>query len=208
MCCSSQSPGHWRDRRHPGSRAAPPSRAGCCSAATARRRWSAEALVLSERCVQPPRDETTERALLTCFRNVVRNVLQLCASTDTDTPTSSQAPSPAPVDLVVEIARRVDDVRLRSESARILVNAVRTLFGSATSSAVSLEEKEALTVTQARLSRADVIATVSELVRSSTRHPTLVNEGVVALALLAAQSSAMGEKFALRVRPRHLLRLY
>lgn len=158
--------------------------------------------------MQPPRDETTERALLTCFRNVVRNVLQLCASTDTDTPTSSQAPSPAPVDLVVEIARRVDDVRLRSESARILVNAVRTLFGSATSSAVSLEEKEALTVTQARLSRADVIATVSELVRSSTRHPTLVNEGVVALALLAAQSSAMGEKFALRVRPRHLLRLY
>ncbi|GAA5988181.1 hypothetical protein JCM10908_002098 [Rhodotorula pacifica] len=65
-----------------------------------------------------------------------RNALSLFGDLH-DEEAQSSAPThstdPAPVDLVIELMRRVDDVRLRSESARIVVNLIRTLFGSATS---------------------------------------------------------------------------
>lgn len=100
---------------------------------------------------------------------------------------------PAPVDLVVGIAERVDDLRLRSESARVLVNAVRTLFGPATHSSTTTAREDAVGAAQKRLSRTDVVGTVAELVRNSSQHPMLVNEGMVAIALLASQNSSTGK---------------
>ncbi|GAA5971131.1 hypothetical protein JCM8115_003070 [Rhodotorula mucilaginosa] len=119
----------------------------------------------------------------------VRNVLELFgAETQVQARSPAQETVPAPIDLVVGIAQRVDDLRLRSESARVLVNAVRTLFGPATHSSTTTAHEDAVGVAQNRLSRTDVVGIVAELVRNSSQHPMLVNEGMVALALLASRN--------------------
>ncbi|KWU41325.1 hypothetical protein RHOSPDRAFT_37134 [Rhodotorula sp. JG-1b] len=120
----------------------------------------------------------------------VQNVLELFGfETEVQAPLApTQQAMPAPVDLVVGIAERVDDLRLRSESARVLVNAVRTLFGPTTHSSTTTAHEDAVGTAQKRLSRTDVVGIVAELVRNSSQHPMLVNEGMVALALLASQN--------------------
>lgn len=115
------------------------------------------------------------------------------AETQVQARSAAQETVTAPIDLVVGIAPRVDDLRLRSESARVLVNAVRTLFGPATHSSTTTAPEDAVGAAQNRLSRTDVVGMVAELVRNSSQHPMLVNESMVALALLASRNSSTGK---------------
>lgn len=121
----------------------------------------------------------------------VRNALKLfAAGTQIQTLSPAQEGASAPIDLVVGIAQRVDDLRLRSESTRILVNAVRTLFGPAATSSTTTADEDAVGAAQNRLGRTDVVGIITELVHNSSQHPMLVNEGMVALALLASRNSS------------------
>ncbi|BGP56128.1 hypothetical protein JCM8202_005895 [Rhodotorula sphaerocarpa] len=99
--------------------------------------------------------------------------------------TSTDAPTKAALDYVVELVGRIDDVRLRSEATRVVVNCVRTLL-AAPVNALGEESRPQADAARQRLAEPDTVGTIAGLVRTSRRHPMLVNEGVVALALLAA----------------------
>lgn len=135
-----------------------------------------------------------------------------------DAAASSTAAPPSPFDYVLALIPRTDDVRLRSEATRIVVNVVRTLFStkplgtasdlahaspitptlhSAASNGLDAEE------TMKRrgrplIVRKEVAEALSEMVRLSERYPMLINEAIVGLTLLAGSGGVGGESmFAL-----------
>lgn len=113
----------------------------------------------------------------------VENAIELCS--DRCSPEDDKTP----LDELLLLVKRVDDVRLRSEATRVLVNAVRAIFGPASAAAGS---DARLASSRSRLSQADIATAIGELARISAKYPMLVNEGVVALALLAAKDAAAG----------------
>lgn len=80
------------------------------------------------------------------------------------------------------IISRSDEVRLKSEGSRILVNLIHTLWSQSASEA----EKQKLS------QNSEVYAALSEMIRSSAKYPILVNQGVTALALLATSGAEAG----------------
>ncbi|GAA5872973.1 hypothetical protein JCM8547_003277 [Rhodosporidiobolus lusitaniae] len=124
-------------------------------------------------------------------------------------PVNAEAPSSNPVssplDHILVLVSRTDDTRLRSEATRIVVNLVRSLFStkaaipqyaslsspapSFSSSSEHIDDEELLR-SQGRggLVRPEATVALSELVRLSEKYPMLINEGIVALALLAGSS--------------------
>ena len=115
-------------------------------------------------------------------------------------PPSSDSPSSAaPLDSLLALISRTDELRLRAEGTRVLVNLARTLF-SLPSCATS-HENDAVTAQVAqgreRLVRRDVSDAMGELVRGSEKFPILVNEGVVGLTLLAGCGTAGGASSSL-----------
>ncbi|KAL8276235.1 hypothetical protein RQP46_011352 [Phenoliferia psychrophenolica] len=141
------------------------------------------------------------------------NITTLVASSLTSSPSSPATP----LDALVALIPRTDDVRLRSEASRTLVNVVRSFFSSkpyiggdtAHSSPISpssatmspslsqgggamLDEDEiAKRKGRPKIVRVEVVTALSEMVRLSEKYPMLINEGVVGLTLLAG-SGAVG----------------
>lgn len=117
--------------------------------------------------------------------------------------TSTDAPTKSALDYVVELVGRIDDVRLRSEATRVVVNCVRTLL-AAPVNALGEESRPQADAARQRLAEPDTVGTIAGLVRTSRRHPMLVNEGVVALALLAAGDATASA--SPQTRPRYMHR--
>lgn len=132
--------------------------------------------------------------------------------------TSTPPPTSTPLDFVLALISRTDDVRLRSESTRILVNVVRTLFSTKPininntdfvsaspitpvgavvpnlNSTNGLDEIEILNRRgKPKIVRIEVVEALSEMVRLSEKYPMLINEGIVALTLLAGSGAIGGE---------------
>ncbi|CAE6465396.1 unnamed protein product [Rhizoctonia solani] len=91
------------------------------------------------------------------------------------------------MDQVINLSQRSDTVALKSEAARVLVNAVKSLWSPA-------GPEESITVSPAqrkravrRLSNRQSTRALAELVGRSRRYPVLLNEGIVALTLLGSQ---------------------
>ncbi|ORY58020.1 hypothetical protein BCR35DRAFT_209510 [Leucosporidium creatinivorum] len=130
------------------------------------------------------------------------------------TDASPAAPS-SPFDFVLALIPRTDDVRLRSEATRIVVNVVRTLFSTKPlGTATDLAHASPITPTlhsaasngldaeetmkrrgRPLIVRKEVAEALSEMVRLSERYPMLINEAVVGLTLLAGSGGAGGELF-------------
>ncbi|ELU44880.1 hypothetical protein AG1IA_01089 [Rhizoctonia solani AG-1 IA] len=94
---------------------------------------------------------------------------------------------PSGMDQVINLSQRSDTVALKSEAARVLVNAVKSLWspaGPEESIAVSAgQRKRAIR----RLSNRQSTRALAELVGRSRKYPVLLNEGIVALTLLGSQ---------------------
>lgn len=89
--------------------------------------------------------------------------------------------------LLAELVGRTEDVRLRSETTRVIGNVARSLWMSAPGHDDLAKRVQART----RLSsHQPAIEALAELVRTGERYPILVNEGVTALALLATDDGA------------------
>lgn len=120
------------------------------------------------------------------------------------------------MDAVIALIPRTDDVRLRSEASRTLVNVVRSFFSTkpvsgtdlAASSPISpsthgpsstvLDEAETLKRRgRPRIVRPEVVSALSEMVRLSERYPMLINEAVVGLTLLAGSGAVGGMRLSL-----------
>ncbi|CCO33296.1 hypothetical protein BN14_07370 [Rhizoctonia solani AG-1 IB] len=91
------------------------------------------------------------------------------------------------MDQVINLSQRSDTVALKSEAARVLVNAVKSLWSPA-----GPEESIAISSAQRkravrRLSNRQSTRALAELVGRSRRYPVLLNEGVIALTLLGSQ---------------------
>ncbi|KAG9126173.1 hypothetical protein FRC07_004580 [Ceratobasidium sp. 392] len=93
------------------------------------------------------------------------------------------------MDQVINLSQRSDTVALKSEAARVLANAVKSLWSPA-------GPEESIAVTPAhrrravhRLSNPQSAGALAELVGRSRRYPVLLNEGIVALTLLGSQSA-------------------
>ncbi|CAE6510070.1 unnamed protein product [Rhizoctonia solani] len=96
---------------------------------------------------------------------------------------------PSGMDQVINLSQRSDTVALKSEAARVLVNAIKSLWSPA-------GPEESITVSAAqrkravrRLSNRQSTRALAELVGRSRRYPVLLNEGIVALTLLGSQYS-------------------
>lgn len=145
----------------------------------------------------------------------VRNALQFIDALPKDHKSTTLSTT-TPLDAVVAIIGRTDDVRLRSEATRVLSNAILVLFNpSPTSTASVSTTTDTMPVDQTEsrspdvllsldalkkqhrsiLASEGVINALSELVRT-TPHALLVNEGVVGLTLLSADSELGGQSLS------------
>ncbi|GAA5873186.1 hypothetical protein JCM16303_006965 [Sporobolomyces ruberrimus] len=107
-------------------------------------------------------------------------------------PTSSENQEP-PLDLILALIKRTDELQLRSESTRILINLVRSLFSTSDSTSSHLNQQDPTESGRfAIVSNGEVVSAISEQVRLSEKYPVLVNEGIVALSLLAGSGGEQG----------------
>ncbi|KAK4057274.1 hypothetical protein OIO90_001771 [Microbotryomycetes sp. JL221] len=143
--------------------------------------------------------------------NVPNSLQVLEASTGEETTTTIITP----LDLLIKLIPRTDDVRLRSEATRVLVNIVRTLFATKALATAELAAASPITPTlhssvqsslnveeqlkrrgRPKIARKDVVEALSEMIRLSEKYPMLINEAVVGLTLLAGSGGA-GATFVL-----------
>ena len=121
------------------------------------------------------------------MRKTVPNSLDLLSfksSTSTD-----QEGQITPLGLILALIKRTDELQLRSESTRILINLIRSLFSASSTSPNEDVER----AKEAVLEKKEIVEAVSEQVRRSGKYPVLVNEGIVALSLLSGNGEKGGE---------------
>ena len=112
------------------------------------------------------------------------------------TPTSAIAASPtidhdesdddtvSGMDQVINLSQRSDTVALKSEAARVLVNAIKSLWSPSSPEEVTVRRRAVR-----RLSNRSSTRALAELIGRSRKYPVLLNEGIVALTLLGSQSA-------------------
>jgi hypothetical protein len=115
---------------------------------------------------------------------------------DTTTDSSSADNASSTLNLLLSLSTRVDDLRLRSESTRVIANLVRTLFAAPSDDAATKQVKAG----REKLTSRNVAGSLAEMVRTSERFPVLVNEGVVGLTLLAGSGGKCGASSARSTR--------
>jgi len=77
---------------------------------------------------------------------------------------------------IIALGAKTDDIGIKSESSRILVNILRTLWS------VSGTETEAVSQAQERMAIVEVVDAIMELVRGD--NAVLIGEGIMGLVLL------------------------
>ena len=94
--------------------------------------------------------------------------------------------------LVLALHRRSNDFAMRAESARVLVNAVRTLFSQKASDPAPSDEVDE--AKRALSANDEVAVTLVDLVKSGAEggYNILVAEGVLGLAILASSDAETG----------------
>lgn len=104
---------------------------------------------------------------------------------------------PAPLTIVLALIKRTNDVRLRCEATRLIVNLVRSLYSSRsitspiTPAAVnglelSIVKNKAKQILE---HSAEAVDALNEMLRTGEKYPILVNESIVALTLLSTTTS-------------------
>lgn len=88
------------------------------------------------------------------------------------------------LEVLLELLQRTEDVPTRMEGTRVLVNVAKTLWSGA-------QDQQRLQSRQKLVSNAVVVA-LAEMVRSSPKYPVLVNEGIMAMTLLASERDQHG----------------
>ena len=103
---------------------------------------------------------------------------------------SESEQTPSPLDAILAVAQRTDDVRIKSESSRVLVALVKSLWASlpvdGNSSDKGAERQAAKTQLTSNETVYDVLC---ELVFAGAKYQILVNEGLTALTILSTSSS-------------------
>lgn len=106
--------------------------------------------------------------------------------------------APCAIDQISDLIRRTDSLTLQSEATRVLVNVIKTLWvppgsGSSTpSSPTSPVDKAELAdrkAALAKLTNEETADALAELVGRNLKYHVLLNEGIIALTLLASQPS-------------------
>lgn len=77
---------------------------------------------------------------------------------------------------ILSLSKRTDDVRLKSESTRVVVQLIRALWTSTDQAHQKVRQQ---------LNSPDVVLALGGMVKSSSKWPILINEGLFSLALLA-----------------------
>ena len=88
------------------------------------------------------------------------------------------------LDVLLQLIQRTEDVPTRMEGTRVLVNVTKTLW----STSAGPERMQA----RQRLVSSSVTAALAEMVRSSPKYPVLVNEGILAMTLIASDRERNG----------------
>lgn len=93
---------------------------------------------------------------------------------------------------LLELLERTEDVPTRMEGTRALVTAIKSLWSASQGSDRPQSEADASARKQARqrLVSEPVINALAEMMRGSIKYPVLVNEGILALTLLATDRDA------------------
>ncbi|KAK0531501.1 hypothetical protein OC842_003596 [Tilletia horrida] len=118
---------------------------------------------------------------------------------------AAEPPTPA-LDALLALIAQTEDVPVRMEGTRVLVYVVKALWASSASKPISATAAAAVSpelVTRARAVLASTSASaqavrnaLARMIRSAGKYPVLVNEGVVALTLLASENAASAEGVA------------
>ncbi|KAI0046104.1 hypothetical protein FA95DRAFT_1671580 [Auriscalpium vulgare] len=87
--------------------------------------------------------------------------------------------APTGLDQILALVNRSDTVAVKSEGTRVFVNVIRTLWSSAT------PESKQRTQAMEAICKVQVTLALAQLIGRSKRYAVLVNEGIVALALLS-----------------------
>lgn len=111
----------------------------------------------------------------------VKNTLRLALP-----PTEPESDeTPTGIDQIFDLIRRSDTLALQSEATRVLVNVIKSLW-SAPAEGEDVDparRRAAIDV----VTNEDTADALSELIGRNRKYPVLLNEGVVALTLLAGQ---------------------
>jgi hypothetical protein len=87
------------------------------------------------------------------------------------------------LDALLDINRRTEDMPTKMESTRVLFNVIKTLWGAPTDS------EGALASAKSKICQPATATALAEMVRSGSKYPILVNEGIVALTLLSTSAA-------------------
>lgn len=97
---------------------------------------------------------------------------------------------PSPLQQILDLTRRSDSIAVKSEGTRVLVNIIKTLWSNTPGKDGGKRQtaKELITTSSSATA-------LAQLVGRSKRYPILVNEGVVALSLLATRPTGCTSNF-------------
>jgi hypothetical protein len=88
------------------------------------------------------------------------------------------------LDVLLQLLQRTEDVPTRMEGTRVLVNVAKTLYSGG--------QDQQRTQARRKLLTSAVVVALAEMVRSSPKYPVLVNEGILAMTLLASEREQQG----------------
>lgn len=91
------------------------------------------------------------------------------------------------LDVLLQLLHRTEDVPTRMEGTRVLVNITKTLWSTSTLDATRVQARS-------KLVSEPVAMALAEMVRSSPKYPVLVNEGILALTLIASEQEKNGAR--------------
>ncbi|GAA5898434.1 uncharacterized protein JCM6883_001021 [Sporobolomyces salmoneus] len=132
------------------------------------------------------------KPLQMCVVGLLKHLTSSNIPSSLDVISTFETSEESPLDLILALIKRTDELQLRSESTRVLINLVKSLF--ATSPTSSENEASVAEARETILRNEAVVKAISEQVRLSGKYPVLVNEGIVALSLLSG--GAGGERGA------------
>jgi hypothetical protein len=138
-------------------------------------------------------DETADMAQVVQV-SAIAVVKHLCTSSLSNTlrltlppPGASSTQGPTGIEQIFDLIRRSDTHVLQSEATRVLVNVIKSLCAQPQPGEPSDEARQKAAIEI--VSNEDTTDAIAELIGRNGKYPVLLNEGVVALSLIAIQPS-------------------